>query len=391
MAGSARSAASQGVFVIRKSIIWITTGLVFFSTTPAAVTPPDWPLWNRYAQRFLESSGRIIDFDRENSTTSEGQAYALFFALVANDRQHFEQILRWTENNLANGNLSKTLPGWHWGKSREQWTVLDPNSASDADLWMAYTLVQAGRLWHREDFVAAGSRLADLIAAQEVVHLPQFGPFLLPGKDGFLNRGTYSLNPSYLPLQVVLGLSSSFPEGPWGEIAERLPSFLKASARNGFVLDWISYRPEDGFGNQPITIADPAASYDAIRVYLWAGMLAPETPHRQPAVNALLGMRDYLRVHTYPPAVVTGQGVVREPKSSVGFSAAVLPFLHATGDQAVESMNRQRLDQELDAGTGLYGKPPKYYDQNLAMFATGWLEERFHFDERGYLHVKWEQ
>ena len=25
--------------------------------------------------------------------------------------------------------------------------MLDPNSASDADVWMAYSLVEAGRLW----------------------------------------------------------------------------------------------------------------------------------------------------------------------------------------------------------------------------------------------------
>ena len=39
-------------------------------------------------------------------TVSEAQAYGLFFALVANDRPSFEKILKWTENNMAGGDLT---------------------------------------------------------------------------------------------------------------------------------------------------------------------------------------------------------------------------------------------------------------------------------------------
>jgi endo-1,4-beta-D-glucanase Y len=42
-----------------------------------------------------------------------------------------------------------------------------------------------------------------------------------------------------------------------------------------------------------------------------------------------------------------------------------------------------------DQTTGLYGHEAAYYDQNLALFANGWAEQRFRFDREGRLKVKW--
>ena len=76
-----------------------------------------------------------------------GQSYALFFALVDNDQARFEQLRRWTSENLAGGRLGERLPAWKWGRTETgEWGVLDENSAANADLWMAYSLLEGGRL-----------------------------------------------------------------------------------------------------------------------------------------------------------------------------------------------------------------------------------------------------
>ena len=83
-----------------------------------------WPLWQRYVETFIAGDGRVIDRTASDRSTSEGQAYALFFSLVANDRALFQRVLRWTEQNLAQGDLRTTLPAWHWGKRRDgSWGV----------------------------------------------------------------------------------------------------------------------------------------------------------------------------------------------------------------------------------------------------------------------------
>src|SRR5580698_7610733 len=80
--------------------------------------PQPWPLWQAYTQHYLDDQGRVIDRSAGDRTTSEGQAYAMFFALVDNDQPHFDKLLKWTEANLAGGDLTARLPAWDWGKTK---------------------------------------------------------------------------------------------------------------------------------------------------------------------------------------------------------------------------------------------------------------------------------
>src|SRR5690606_34290391 len=41
----------------------------------------DWPHWQRFAERWIQPDGRLLESSLEkNHSTSEGQSYALFFA-----------------------------------------------------------------------------------------------------------------------------------------------------------------------------------------------------------------------------------------------------------------------------------------------------------------------
>src|SRR5690606_41062597 len=91
----------------------------------------------------------------KNHSTSEGQSYALFFALVANDRERFERIWRWSREILAGNDPQNMLPAWLWGQGKDgKWQVQDANSASDADLWFVYALLEADRLWQKPAYRA---------------------------------------------------------------------------------------------------------------------------------------------------------------------------------------------------------------------------------------------
>jgi endo-1,4-beta-D-glucanase Y len=355
---------------------------------PPLTAGTNWPLWDSYTAVFLDSSGRIVDHDADERTTSEGQAYALFFSLIGNDRPKFERILSWTQINLARGDLGAQLPAWLWGNQQGSWKVIDKGSASDADLWMAYTLLEAGEHWRDPKLTTLGRRLAALIMQQEVSDIPGLGPMLLPGADGFeTSDGWYELNASYLPVELLLGVSSLTGDKRWREIAETVPKVLEGSSAKGFILDWIAYRPGDGFSTQPAPVSPALASYDAIRVYLWAGMLAPATQGRERTLTAVSAMAGYLEENAVPPAGVSETGEVTDAESNVGFSAAVLPLLITTNRSRPLAQQRLRVQKEKDDKTGLYGKRPRYYDQNLVLFALGWCEHRFVFDKKGRLSV----
>ena len=356
-----------------------------------------WPLWESYSRSALDPQGRIVDHSAGDRTTSEGQAYAMFFALVANDRTRFDKLFHWTQDNLADGDLNLRLPAWSWGKAPDgSWKVLDPNPASDADLWIAYTLLEAGRLWHDPRYQNLGNAMASHIAQQEVVLIPSLGATLLSGSQGFHpSSDTWLLNPSYMPSFLLAYFAANQPQGPWGAVLASLHPILSQSSGGGFAMDWVSAGASLSPAPSPAQFAagNPTApaigSYDAIRIYLWLGMADPDTPGVKESLADLPGMADYLQHHPAPPERVDESGAILAANSPVGFSAAVIPYLHAIGLKTEEKSQSDRLAASKSSATGLYGQQAAYYDQNLALFATGWAEQRFRFDREGRLKVKW--
>lgn len=405
-----------------------------------------WPLWNAYSARFIDAQGRVIDPHRGEITTSEGQSYALFFALVQNDRPTFNRVLAWTRDNLAAGDMGARLPGWKWGKDKAgNWKLLDAGSAADSDCWIAYSVLEAGRLWNEPAYTALAHKMLGLIARQEVTELPGFGVMLMPGAtENWTHQRVWTVNASYLPLFVIQRFAEADAAGPWEKIAGNIPLLLSDATRRGFAMDWNDYTPGQGFqpapppgpsqaakptapapaklvaptksggmppsassaamegsvanpGVSPSAPAEPTpqpavGSYDAIRVYLWAGMLDSAAHGRSAVLNSLAGMGAYLADHDAPPEKVDADGTPLAQDGPVGFSAAVLPYLDALPNTAkAVTEQRARLSAQLDPATGLYGKDPAYYDQNLTLFATGFLAERFRFSARGELMVEWKQ
>ena len=356
-----------------------------------------WPLWQAYGQRMIAGDGRVLDHTAGDRTTSEGQAYAMFFALVANDRPEFDKILNWTESNLAGGDLTVRLPAWSWGKNADGgWKIQDPNPASDADLWIAYDLLEAGRLWREPRYERLGTLVASRIAQQEVAGVPEIGTTLIPGSHGFHpDPNTWILNPSYLPPPVLARLASAFPEGPWSAILASTNVLLTKGSPGGFAMDWVAA----GFAVHPSLSpaqlaagdfsATPIGSYDAIRVYLWIGLADKATPGLKGLFEATNGMSSYLRSNVTPPHKVDGQGIVIATDAPVGFSAAVIPYLQSLGLKAQAKVQMDRIGALKDQNSGLYGKEAAYYDQNLILFATGWTEGRYHFDRDGKLVTHW--
>ncbi|MBN3793029.1 cellulose synthase complex periplasmic endoglucanase BcsZ, partial [Burkholderia sp. Ac-20353] len=227
-----------------------------------------WPRWDAFKREFVSADGRVIDVGSADSrTVSEGQAYGLFFALVANDRPAFDRMLAWTENNLAQGDLSAHLPAWLWGRAADgAWRVLDANAASDADLWIAYALVEAGRLWRERSYSARGALLAKRVLDDETATVPGLGVTLLPGPTGFrLAPDQWRVNPSYSPPQVIRGLGARLPDDRrWAALAASTGRVLLDTAPKGFSPDWALFRAGAGFAPDPSTHAESA--YNAIRV-----------------------------------------------------------------------------------------------------------------------------
>jgi len=364
----------------------ILTIIIMLPGISMANSKSNWPLWESYASRFIQEDGRVVDISGD-FTTSEGQAYSLFFALVGNDRERFNLILNWTEENLAQGDLSARLPAWHWGLTENnEWGILDNNSASDSDLWISYTLIEAARLWEKPAYERLGQKLMQRVVKQEIRHLPGFGMMLLPGPKGFcMNSGLCRLNPSYLPIPILRRFSEYYKSDLWDRLAENTVYMIKSASSEGIVPDWIAYKNGQGFILDPIN--GDVGSYDAIRVYLWAGMLDSNDPLSSPLLSAISGLARSMNTRQSIPRILYSNTGEAEGIGPVGFSAAVLPYLELLGEQHL--LDQQIVRVRNDLMKGLLGESPVYYDQNLALFGTGWFENRFFFDEQGRLIPDW--
>ena len=347
----------------------------------SAACQPSWPAWEAFKTNLISADGRVVDYSSEaNKTTSEGQAYALFFALVANDRAMFDKLLNWTNDNLTPEDFSARLPAWAWGKNDEgNWGILDNNSASDADLWMAYTLGEAGRLWDERRYLALSSLMANRILLDETADIPKLGLVLLPGINGFiLGDNRVRLNPSYMPLQLLKWFATHSEDPRWDALYDSsLRVIINASPR-GYAPEWAIYDAERGFMPDDDADTKYSGSYNAIRVYLWAGMMHQDDPARHGLLDRLMPMGRFISNHGSPPEHINVMTGTANGTGSSGFSAAMIPYLQTVGLNKVAAQQLERIKSRPIIDNN-------YYDQVLSLFAIGWYNDLYRFDSTGNL------
>jgi endoglucanase len=357
-----------------------------------------WPAWQAFQAHLLQADGRVIDpASARAHTVSEAQAYALFFALVQGDRAVFERILRWTEDNLAGGDLALRLPAWQWGRRDDgSYGVLDDNSAADADLWLAYVLGEAGGRWNERRYRALSSLLAERILREETAIVPGLGRMLLPGAQGFAPvRGRWTFNPSYAPPFLLRWFAVHSGDPRWEDVRRGALRMLSESAPAGFAPDWAYYNDAtaadgksaagavagnnagDHYALETLSPAERTGGYDAIRVYLWLGMTAAADPDRAALLQHFSPMARAADAAGAPPVAVDAAGNAAPGSDGPpGFSAALLPLLGAL--ESPDPLRKQlaRLAQHPPAADA-------YYDQALTMFGRGWHEGWFAFAADG--------
>ncbi|HRL21659.1 MAG TPA: cellulose synthase complex periplasmic endoglucanase BcsZ [Alcaligenes sp.] len=366
----------------------------------AACGPVDWPLWAQFKTHFIQDSGRVLDASTpQQHTSSEGQSYGMFFALLANDRPMFDKLWAWSVDNLGGGDLSKRLPAWIWGSDgKGGWTVLDANSASDADVWFVYALLEAGRLWGDDAYTQRAQALLALIEAQEVADLPDLGPLLLPGRESFVRPGNvWQFNASYLPIPLLRRLAQASSHPAWKAMPETTLRFLQEASPKGFAADWNMYAPSKGaYAFVTDTLKGPVGSYDAIRTYMWAGMMPAGDPLAAKTLQALGGMAAVMaeQQRVVPPESVNTETAAVKGEGPFGFSAALVPYFSALGQRDQTQWQTERVNvalREVFQPLRTQQKQPPYYDVVLSLFGMGWAQGYYTFNEAGQLQTQWEK
>ncbi|WP_431281462.1 glycosyl hydrolase family 8 [Humitalea sp. 24SJ18S-53] len=226
--------------------------------------------WALFKTRFLAPDGRVVDTGNGGISHSEGQGWALLAAMRSDDRDAFDRILRWTRTELRR-------PGDHltaW-KFRPGLGVEDTNNASDGDIFIGASLIEAGRRWGDPRLTAQGIDIArDILRL--LVRRTGALTVLLPGARGFEREGFVVLNPSYYAFPGLRVLAGALPDPRWIPLVADGLALLRAArfGRWGLPPDWLAVSRRDGGLSLPHAWP-PRFSYDAVRVPLylaWAGL-----------------------------------------------------------------------------------------------------------------------
>jgi endoglucanase len=242
-----------------------TTRSPALATPPAHATPPA-PSTRAAAERFLAryvtSDGRVIRHDQGGDIVSEGQAYAMLIAEVAQRPELVRTIWSWTSAHLGN---SDGLIASHATGSGQ---IEDPHSATDADILIAYALLRyAGAdqaALHRE-----GRRIADTVFSQESVTLGDGAPLPVAGPWA---KATGTVDPSYLMPSVFTGLAGLTGDDRWNRAAAASVAVVGTMTDGGRRLpsDWARLA-----GGRLVPIPNPGGGagvqygFDAARLPIW--------------------------------------------------------------------------------------------------------------------------
>lgn len=313
------------------------------------------------ATAFLDDwveGGRVVRHDEGGDTVSEGQAYGLFAAVIAEDEERFDEIWEWTQEELVRPD---GLMAWRWDDGE----VVDDEPASDADLDAARALVLAGDRFGRADLREDGVELAAVIADRLTVETDR-GRILLPGLWA-ADRQPYAYNPSYASPVAFELLGTATGDPRWTELqagsANVTSEILNAT---DLPPDWAQVHA-DGLIEPmpgPLGEGDPVQyAFDAPRLLLrYAESCAPDdialaglpysTLDREQDVSARLDL---------------GGGALVEEQSPLGFTARAASA-QAAGDGAAATAD---LERAADLATEF----PTYYGTAWVMLSTAMLTD----------------
>ncbi len=223
-------------------------------------------VWEDYKRNFIQKDGRIVDFHNKGITHTEGIGYGLYFSYKMGDDQTFRKIYDWGKNNIKKNRHG--LPGWKWGKkSNTEWGMMDYNSASDANLWIVYSLLlmydQTGYMPYKRD--------ADsMIYAIKKNHIMEHNKltFLLPWEKNIAEEYEWNINPSYLIFEIFEYLAEYDKDAIWNKMIKSSILILKKTRFSSLELnpDWVIY----SLDSKKFTLHPKhnKFGYDAIRIPL---------------------------------------------------------------------------------------------------------------------------
>src|SRR4051794_19217977 len=206
-----RTSPLLGVAIGVVLIIGLSVGLTRSDASSPAPAVDPMPLADTFLDRYVTPDGRVLRRDQGGDVVSEGEAYAMVLAEMANRPRTVRVVWRWTTTHLQR---EDGLLSWHATAGGQ---VLDPQSAGDADVLAAGALLSY-RGPDADSLHKSGRRLAAAVLAHETVVVGG-RPVLVAGPWAAQSTPPV-VDPSYWMPSLFRRIAASTHDGRWSEMAD---------------------------------------------------------------------------------------------------------------------------------------------------------------------------
>jgi endoglucanase len=217
-----------------------------------------------FLHRYLAANGRVVRWDQGGDTVSEGQAYAMLVAAATGQRRQFAAAWNWDRSHLQQPD---GLFAYHWRSG----SVVNAQSAADADLDAAWALVLASQRFGEPTYGVEGQRVASAILAQESAVVA--GRLELVAGP-WARTSPAVVNPSYLAPEAMVALGRATGDSRWSELASDTTALLTdvtVHSPGRLLPNWVDLAPDGTARPVGTPSGSGTATYglDAQRASVW--------------------------------------------------------------------------------------------------------------------------
>lgn len=326
--------------------------------------------WLSYKNMFIKSYGQVVD-PQTKQTTSEGQSYAMIRAERQNDKEMFDGVWQWTKDHMQHRTSDKLI-SWKWQQLPDgTYQLADSNTATDADIDIAYALLIAYERWSDEKYKNDALEIINDIWKKEIKE--QNGRYIT--RSSAEEQGPpYRINPSYYsPYQFKL-FSKYDIAHDWQKAANDSYAILielQDLSTKGLLSNW-AYIDNTGKASLSSVQDDTYYGYDAFRIN-WRIGLDLKYNNDERARSILEKINGFYTEQINQPsdiyAVYGLNGLRTVDYIDIAPTSGVLINAHALNDTEANNYANKNLQKQYNPETYSWGDPINYYNQNWAWFA----------------------
>lgn len=332
--------------------------------------------WKYYKKTFISNDGRVIDYRRGNITTSEGQAYAMRRALMMDDKATFDKTYDWAKYNLQHKN--DKLFAWLWGQKildqqgNIKYEILDQNSATDADVEIAITLILASNVWEQENYMNDALKIINDIWNKETIDIK--GVRILISGVNQNRTENIEVNPSYFmpyPFRIFAEVDRKHDWLKLVDSSYELTNFCIDNIESGLPPDHFYINRKTGV----ITFKEDRSdfSYDAVRVFyrFFTDYLLTKDSRAEKLLSRSKFFINRWKLEGKFYTNYKQDGELKDYNEAIGSIALILPVIKMYDKDVADEIYKDKIKAKYNR-EGYWGDPLNYYAQNLVWFGY-WL------------------